>query len=922
VDFDPDRFDFGVLGSLTVRIDGTGVPIRPGRQRALLVALLLRAGSSVPTETLIDLVWSDAPPATARNTMQVHVTRLRQSLGDGLISTDGQGYRIDVPVMAVDCARFDSLLDQARRAAAVGDLAAEFKHLSAALALWRGRAFADIDSTALQREYGEVLEERRLVALERRFEAGLALGRHSELVAELAAATAAYPLRERLWCQRLLALYRTGRQGEALTAYQQVRGQLVQELGVDPGPELRRVHEAILSGEPAIEPPVDTVRPGQMPPNVTSFTGRTEELAALDARLLGSDQAVAVSGPGGVGKTALALYWAYLRIDRFPDGQLYADLGGCAGERRSVPPEHVLDGFLRALGVTADRIPANLAERSALYRSLLRDREAIIVLDNARSAAQVRPLMPGSSPSRVLITSRERLDSLLTLEGARFLPLEVLDTGSALDLLRELLPANRPAAPDILASLASYCDQLPLALRIAAARVCADPYLTPSALADALAQESGRLEELSLPSGDISMQIALDVSYQALSQAQARTLRLIANHPGSTVYSACVAALIELPPAEAGRLLDELCRTNLLYPAGLACYGMHDLVRLYARGKVTADDTPAAVDAGLRRGLDWLLAGATEASQMLGRHRLARQPDLEFPPELPPTFRDIDQARTWLENEQDNVVAAVERCSKVGWHKMCWQLVAGVAFFLQSQGQWEKCIDLCDLGLESARAIHDTLGECMMLAFAGDCSRDRQDYETAIDLLTNALAIASRLNDTAMITRIEGALSAAYLLNGQTQQAERLIRYAIIVAREDDDHAIATHHQILLCHILCEKDPEQARLLLDELADCGAARSDPYAMLSIHALLADIATSSGNTTEAVDHAEFAIHTARSIGQTIGEADGLTVLGRCYQDVDNAKALFYWRLAFDIYHRHNHPKARQLHTQISAVSHPA
>jgi tetratricopeptide (TPR) repeat protein len=513
------------------------------------------------------------------------------------------------------------------------------------------------------------------------------------------------------------------------------------------------------------------------------------------------------------------------------------------------------------------------------------------------------------------------MDSLLTLEGVRFLPLDVLDTGSAIELLRELLPADRIATPEVLARLARYCDRLPLALRIAAARVCADPYQTTIALADTLAQESRRLDMLSLPSGDISVQITFDLSYQALTTLEARSLRLIADHPGMTVSGSCVAALADVTPAVAAHTLEALYRTNLLYPAGLHRYGMHDLVRLYARDKIATDDTVGAREAGVRRGVDWLLAGAAAASRLLGRDGISRRPDLESPPRHPPVFGDVDQARIWMEEERDNMVAGANRCNALGWHRECWQLVFEVAFFLRFQGEWEKCVDLCDVGLQSARAIHDSAGECTMLAIAGNCARDRQEYEKAIDLLTDALAIASRVNDTGMITSIEGALSAAYLLNGQTQQAERLVRYAIIVAQADDDHVIAAHHQIMLCHILREKDIQQARELLEELADSGPARSDRYAMLSIHALLADIAASTGATTEAIDHAEFAIHTARSIGQTIGEADGLTLLGRCYRDVDQAKALYYWQLAFDIYHRHNHPKAGQLHTQISAASRP-
>jgi DNA-binding SARP family transcriptional activator/tetratricopeptide (TPR) repeat protein len=911
---------FGLLGPLLVTRDDDEVPIRPGKQRILLAALLLQAGRLVTAETLIDALWGDGAPATARNTLQVHVKRLREALGPGLLVTDGSGgYRIDVPPECIDCERWALLLDSARLDRAAENLPAEWDRLSAALALWRGSALADINSPALARDYATALEEQRLSTMERRFDVGLALERHEELASDLAAATAANPLREHLWCQRLLALCRSGRQADALTEYQAVETRLVNELGVDPGPELRGVREVILAGGTALRaPPMPVTIPAQLPRDPTAFTGRRDEVDTLD-RLLRDSPVVVVTGVAGAGKTALAIHWALRRLDLFEDGQLYVDLRGYDDEQGPASPEHVLDAFLRALGVPAERMPDDPTERASLYRSMTQNRRMIIVLDNARSSAQVRRLIPGSAGICVLITSRDRLDGLIARDGARRLALDVLDHSAAVDLLLQLVPADRVESTGAVERLATCCDRLPLALRIAAARIMTNPYQSAGTLADALADLGDRLGVLSLESADTSVRATFSLSYKALPDKPARLLRLIGSHSSADMSAGCAAALADTSRAETNSYLEVLCRAHLLYHSGADRYGMHDLVRAYARERCAAEDSVAARSECARRGVDWLLQGAADAGLMLAPSGLGRPPELHYPPRTPSTFDSVDAALLWLKNEWEEVLAAAGMCADNGWHRACWQLAAKIAPFLQSQAHVSELEALCLTGLRSARTIGDALGECTMLSFAGNCARDQREYKTAIERFTQARDLANRLGDLAMSSRIGGALGAVYVLDGQPEPAEHVLRQGIATARANDDLVMATYHKLVLANLLLRRDSPRAKAMLQELLEATAELDDQYATTMAHGQLAQLALSEGTIEEAANQARTTIRLAQSIGEVIEEADALVVLGECYLDTDPVQALSCWGLALDIYQRTGHPQAVELRKRIAAAT---
>jgi DNA-binding SARP family transcriptional activator len=485
--------EFFLLGPLLVRRGGVTLPVAPGKQRAVLAALLLSAGRVVSLDELTEVLWGDAPPPSARVSVQNHVMRLRKALGDGArIRTQPHGYEIRVGGSELDVSRFEAHLAAARAAARGGSWGTAAEQARAGLALWRGEPLADVESDLLATRDIARLAELRLQAVEVRLDADLRLGRHAEVITEVQRLAAAHPLRERLHGLLMLALYRDGRQAEALAAYARARRILVDELGTEPGAGLRELHRQILNGDPALDPPAQAPGaansvappvPRQLPVAVSGFAGRAAELAALsrvlDESVADSPGTVVISaigGTAGVGKTALALHWAHQIAGRFADGQLYVNLRGFDPSGVPMAAADAVRGFLDALGVPPDRIPLRPEAQAGLYRSLLADRRMLIVLDNARDERQVRPLLPASPASLVIITSRNQLGGLAAADRARLLSLDVLSQDEAVYMLTARIGAGRAAAePAAAAEIAALCGRLPLALAVAAARAEARP---------------------------------------------------------------------------------------------------------------------------------------------------------------------------------------------------------------------------------------------------------------------------------------------------------------------------------------------------------------------------------------------------------------------------------------------------------------
>jgi DNA-binding SARP family transcriptional activator len=633
--------EFAVLGPLSLISGGTRV-VLPARQRTLLAMLLLRANWIVPASTLIRALWEDAPPAGARNTLHGHVRRLRQMTGaaaSSRIVTREPGYLITVAAGELDLDRFSSLYSAARSASAHGDWAVALQQFDEALALWRGEALADVTSQAIQDADVPRLRELRLQAVEARTDVALRLGRHTELVAELRHLATTEPLRERLHAQLMLALYRCGQQAEALAVYRGIDRLLRDELGIEPGPALRQLHQRILLSDPELscEDVLDGQRPvvlgvaagparppAQLPADTADFTGRCAQLELLhrslaaepDAAMPGVPAIAAIAGMGGIGKTTLAVHAAHGLRDRFPDGQLFADLSGeglsgaglsgaglsgagLSGAGLSgADPGDVLARFLRDLGVPDDAIPGDLAARGARYRSELAGRRILVVIDDARDEKQVRPLLPASSTCGVIITSRR---PLVCLPGASVLHLPAMDRTEAHAMFSAIIGARRAEAePAATSNVLQVCAGLPLAIRIAACRLLARPGWSIAHLAGLLADRRERLATLT--AGNLSLRSSFAVSYASLPADAARVFRLLGISALTTLRQPAITALAGSPVTTA---LEALADVSLVEVVTGGQYRVHDLLHGYAAELARRHDSTAELRAALGRLLDW-----------------------------------------------------------------------------------------------------------------------------------------------------------------------------------------------------------------------------------------------------------------------------------------------------------------------------
>jgi DNA-binding SARP family transcriptional activator len=619
---------FRMLGPLLVDDGASWSAIRATQQRLVAAVLLLEAGRAVPVERLVDELWGERPPPTADATVRGYVMRLRRLLGGGPGSplvTRGRGYELVVEDGDVDARVFSGLVASARHALANDRPETAAAELSQGLALWRGPALADVPASPAVTAEAERLEQLRLAALEDWLGVQLALGRHAEVVDEAQRLVAEHPLRERLWARLMLAQYRCGRRAQALDAYQRARRELVDELGLEPGPELRALQRAVLTGQAELLVPAHRgaaavaaqarVVPAQLPADAAAFSGRQAELAQLDSHWSGqgerrSPAVVVIAGTAGVGKTALAVHWAHRVRDRFPDGQLYVDLRGWAAGA-PLRPIDALAGFLPALGVPAAEVPDQVEQAAALYRSLLAGRRMLVVLDNTRSPGQVRPLLPASPGCAVVLTSRDQLRGLIARDGAVRLDLDVLAPREARRLLTRLLGAERvDAEPEAEAELVRLCGYLPLALRIAAANLSGRPRTTVAAYAAELAG-GDRLRALEAGEDtDAAVRVAFDRSYAALPAAARRLFRLLGLVPGAGIGPPAAAALAATDAAAAAALLDRLASAHLAGERAPNRYVLHGLLRRYAADRASAEDSPAEREAALGRLLDHYLHGA------------------------------------------------------------------------------------------------------------------------------------------------------------------------------------------------------------------------------------------------------------------------------------------------------------------------
>jgi DNA-binding SARP family transcriptional activator/Tfp pilus assembly protein PilF len=983
--------EFGLLGPLLVRVDGTPVRVSAGKQRVLLAAMLVRANQVVAVDDLARAVWDGSPPESARVTLQNYVKRLRQALGPTgyqRIATCPAGYLIEAAAEELDLTRFGQLRAAGRAAARAGAWAAASDQLSAALLLWRGPPLADVPSRLLTEAEVPRLTEMRLDALEARIDADLHLGRHREVIAELQPLVSAEPLRERLHELLMLALYRSGQRAAALDAYRRAWRQLVDQVGIEPGPGLRELSQRILRSDPALLParpddqrpgglgpdnrgpgnpgldspdpadrfPADTSpvstgpastgpastgpastgpastgpappRPAMLPAAVPGFTGRARELEALSMMLArpghpgpGGTPVVitAIGGTAGVGKTALALHWARQAAARFPDGQLYVNLRGFGPSADPLPPAEALREFLDALHVPAAQIPADLEARQALYRSLLAEQRVLILLDNARDPAQVRPLLPATPGALVLITSRSELTGLIAADGARPLSLDVLTDTEAHQLIAGRIGAARVAAePAAAYELIALCARLPLALAITAARAAAQPAFPLAALAAELRDARGRLDALSTGEDATDVRAVLSWSYQNLPAPAAHLFRLLAVHPGPDITAPAAASLAAVTLPEARSLLRELTRCHLLAEPAPGRYACHDLLRAYALELASAEDTESERHAALGRTLDHYLHTAHCAAMLLNAHRGPISPPLARPGTVPESLDGHGQALAWFTAEHHVLLAVISQAAKAGFDVHAWQLPWAMADYFSWQGHWHDLVIAQHSALAAAQRLGDTVAQADVHRAIGQARFGLRSWDDARAHLSRALGLYGDLGDRAGQARTHIALGHVLDRMGRYREALGHARQALSLFEEASLRAgqaralnnMGWYHARLGDYREALVRSRQALGLQREVGDrCGEARTWDSLGYAHHHL--------GHYTKAARCYQQAIGLFVDLGDRHSQAETLTHLGDMRRAASSPQAAIEtWRQALDILEALHHPDADQVRDKL-------
>lgn len=791
----PGLLRFAVLGPVRAWRDGEPVSTGSPQQRALLAALLLRGGRTATAAELIDALWGEEPPSQALAAVRTYASRLRKALGPQVLVSESGGYALRTSAAALDATTAQELGAEAEKLRAAGDRAGARDKLAEALDLWDGEVLASLPGPYAETQRTR-LEEWRLSLLETRLDIDLELGAHAEAVSELTALTAAHPLRERLRELLMLALYRGGRQAEALAVYADTRRLLADELGVDPTPELSRLQQRILQADAELARPVEeaapaaatVARPAQLPATVPDFTGRAAFVRELGDRLATAEGHVmavsALAGIGGVGKTTLAVHVAHAARPHFPDGQLYVDLQGAGN--RAAAPETVLGSFLRALGMPDSAIPDSLDDRAALYRSTLDGRRVLVLLDNARDAAQIRPLLPGTAGCAALVTSRIRM---VDLAGAHLVDLDVMSPEEALQLFTrivgtERVQSEREAALDVVAA----CGFLPLAIRIAASRLAARRTWTVSVLAAKLADERRRLDELQ--AGDLAVKATFELGYGQLEPAQARAFRLLGLADGPDISLVAASAVLDLPLWDTEDLLEALVDTSLLESAAPGRYRYHDLVRLYARACADRDEQPPSEkEAALSRLLDFYLSTAARVYAI-------ERPGDRLVDHLEPTthegltFTDRHAAQDWLYAEANSLLACVR------------QSAASPATLRRAVDLLWASLDLAESGANSREyeTVATTLRDAA--STAGDARAQGRAsltlayvqhvagrFDEADGEAHRAMDLAASTGDALPLCWAANALGIMALYQGRNDDGERFLTQATTSFRACDDEA-------------------------------------------------------------------------------------------------------------------------------------
>ncbi|WP_051792385.1 AfsR/SARP family transcriptional regulator [Amycolatopsis jejuensis] len=888
-----------LLGPLTAGERGRPLELGGARQQVVLAALALRANEAVSLGYLMQAVWDEAP-RSAESNLRTYVQRLRKLLGGPRLCTRSPGYVLVAGPGEVDVARFEELATQGEAARDRGDLAEAIRLFGAALDLWRGRPLEGLSPGPELRATIAWLEERRRTVVEAQVAAQLETGDYHGALLRLRPILAEYPLREGLWGQLMRALHGAGRRAEALEAYQEIRQLLRDELGVEPGPGLRRVQQSVLEAGSSWR---------DLPMDIATFTGREPELRMLHKLAEATDgtaaTVVTIEGMSGVGKTRLAVRAAHQIVASglFGEVQLYADLQGFTADHPPVAPGAVLESLLRKLGVAGERIPGSLGERASLFRDRLAGKSVLLVLDNAVDEQQVRALLPGSSHALVLITSRR---SLAGLDGSVSLPLDVFTAEEAVTLIGKVIGRqrlDRAAAQH----LAEQCGRLPIAVALAAKRLQTRPAWAVADFAQRLA--SGQLSQLAL--GDRAVTAAFDLSYRALSESQQRLFRLLSVNPGEDVtrYSAAALAGISSGVAESG--LEDLLDEHLLQQTQPGRYRLHALLRTYAAAQAEPDG------AALERLLTWWLGAARVAAQAVDPHRPVLLDAVDSVGEIP-GFADRGEAMQWFEQERGNLVSAVQAAARQGFDVIALQLPRAMFAFLHLRSYRDDWVATHRIALAAAQRLGNRRAEGDALSKLGVVYSDIPCYADAFAAYRQALVIQEEIGDHGGQAWTLNNLGVGHAERGEYDEALPVLRQALelfcaVGDQRGEGYALNNLGDTYRgCGLFAEAAGHLERALELQRA-IGDRIGERYTRYSLGALCFD----RSRYPEAREHYEVALEINRTLADDWGIAQAQAGLGRVLHGAgDLVGARTCWQAALPVLERLGGPKAAEIRARLA------
>ncbi|WP_308194348.1 AfsR/SARP family transcriptional regulator [Micromonospora salmantinae] len=893
---------FNILGPLNLMADGQSRHIKGRRQQVILAMLLQAANKVAPITRLVDAVWADNPPSTARSQVQIGISALRRTLKEAgfgdIIVTQSPGYLIRVADDQLDATVFEAHVEEARRLVGLGQPEAAISAYRRALALTQGPALADIDSPLVQATANR-LDEQRIVTHEECIELELALGRHNSVIAELGELVAEYPLRERLRAQQMVALSRAGRPGEALHAYRDARDTSVEELGIFPGEDLQEIEHAILTGDESLHSPLSSwvsdrlssdsaPTPRMLPAAPADFTGRSsvsDHMLRLftpeGSRTANAVKLAAVAGPGGVGKTALILHTAHAISEQYPDGQLFARLQD--DQRGLVDPAYLLELFLRALGVPANAIPPALEDRAALYRSHIASHRLLIVLDDVASEQQVLPLLPGSDTCAVLVSSRQRLTGL---PGAHHVELGVLPADEALSLMARMVGQRRvDAEVEAAHEIVELCDGLPLALRIIGARIAARPHRSLARIANRLSVEESRLDEL--VHDGLAVRANILLTYKNLDEMTRCLLRRLALTQTPEFPGWIAAALLDTDLTTGENVLDNLVEAHLVdvvdtHGSWLPRFRMHDLVRLFAQEQLHDEDGPAEARDAVQRALGgWLLLAEAAHSRLYGGDYTVLHGDAPRWKSLLTAVDDLTLApMEWFLQERPSLLGAVNQAARIGLDEHCWELAVTSVTLFEAKGYFTDWRETHRLALAETRRADNRRGQAAVLNSLGSLLATSGQSEEARFLLERAQVLFDEVNDQYGTALVRRNLAFLDRLAGQLDRAMNNYFHSLQQLRLTGDHIGGAHVLNGMAQIALEQgDHDNAKGWLEEALVICAEHNNHRVAAQVRHRLGEMYLQRDDVDAADETFRSVLATVREAEDQLGIAFALEALGR-------------------------------------------